>query len=259
MAITYAEYLKLDELLKLQQPLSDGENDETLFIVIHQVYELWFKQMLHETTYLQSRFQVNDAPQILATFKRILTILKTMVSQIDILETMTPLSFLSFRTRLESSSGFQSVQFRQFEIALGKRTKASLAHHPEGSDARKKLEAEFKKPSLFDSFLHFLKTNGYAVPPALLTRDLSESTTESPELQAILLNIYRTNPMIAQICERFVDLDEGIQEWRYRHVKMVERTIGMRMGTGGSSGAEYLRATLMKPLFADLWTIRVQF
>ena len=259
MAITYSEYLKLDELLKLQQPLSEGENDETLFIVIHQVYELWFKQILHETSYLQSRFDSNDTPQVMATFKRILTILKTMVSQIDILETMTPLSFLSFRSRLESSSGFQSVQFRQFEIALGKRSPAVFAHHPEGSPARKQLEAEFKKPSLYDSFLHFLKANGYAVPAALLTRDLSQATAESPELQDILLEVYRKNPVLAQICERFVDLDEGVQEWRYRHVKMVERTIGMRMGTGGSSGAEYLRATLMKPMFADLWTIRVRF
>lgn len=243
MAITYGEYLKLDELLKLQKPLSDGEHDETLFIVIHQVYELWFKQILHELDYLQKKFEANDPPQVLATFKRILTIMKTMVSQIDVLETMTPLSFLSFRSRLESSSGFQSMQFRKLEIVLGKRSE----------------KAQSADPSVYDSFLKFIVKNGYKIPDSVFNRKPSESTAENPDVQKTLLDIYKTNPMIAQICERLVDLDEGIQEWRYRHVKMVERTIGFRMGTGGSSGAEYLRTTLFKPLFPDLWTIRVLF
>lgn len=249
MALTYGEYLKLDELLNLQRPLTEGEHDETLFIVIHQVYELWFKQVLHEIGYLQARLEASDAAQAMATFKRVLTILKTMVSQIDVLETMTPLSFMSFRARLESSSGFQSTQFRRLEMVLGKRSKAILEQFPE----------ESRKPGVYEAFLRYLKVCGYAVPDSALNRDFKEPLGENAELQKVLLDIYRTNPVLSQICERLVDLDEGIQEWRYRHVKMVERTIGMRMGTGGSAGADYLRRTLFQPLFPDLWAIRVQF
>lgn len=251
MSLTYGSYLKLGDLLTLQQPLSVNEQDEMLFIVIHQVYELWFKQILHELDYLQTKFADCDAPQVLSTFKRILTIMKTMVSQIDILETMTPLSFLSFRDRLANSSGFQSMQFRTLEIRLGKRN-----IQPE---AKQQLAHEFNQPSLYDSFLRYLKDNHYPVPAQFLDRDYSVSHENSDEIQEILLDIYRSNPAIAQICERLVDLDEGIQEWRYRHVKMVERTIGMRMGTGGSAGAEYLRRTLFSPLFPDLWVIRTKF
>ncbi len=259
MALTYSEYLKLNELLNLQKPLTEGEHDETLFIVIHQVYELWFKQVIHEVSHLEKKFKDGDVPQISATFKRILTIMKTMVSQIDVLETMSPLSFLSFRARLESSSGFQSLQFRKLEMMLGKRAKASLEHHPVGSAERGVLEAELRRPSLYDYFLRYIKAKGYAVPDSALKRDVTESVGDNPEVQAVLLEIYRTNPSIAQVCERLIDLDEGIQEWRYRHVKMVERTIGMRIGTGGSSGTDYLRRTLFQPLFPDLWAIRVQF
>jgi tryptophan 2,3-dioxygenase len=259
MAVTYSSYLKIDELLSLQSPLTEGEHDETLFIVIHQVYELWFKQILHELDFLEAKFAAGDTALIGATFKRMLTIMKTMVGQIDILETMTPLNFLSFRERLETSSGFQSLQFRTLEFKLGKRSTAALEHLDKGSAERTALEAVMKRPALYDTFLSFLKTKGFDIPASALKRNLSEAVGENPEVQAALLKVYRTDPLLAQICERLVDLDEGIQEWRYRHVKMVERVIGMRMGTGGSSGAEYLRRTLFQPLFPDLWAIRVQF
>jgi tryptophan 2,3-dioxygenase len=259
MALTYTSYLKLDELLELQTPVSEGEHDETLFIVIHQVYELWFKQILHEATLLQKSFESNEVPQSLATLKRILCILKTIVAQIDILETMTPLSFLSFRSRLESASGFQSIQFRELEFVLGKRSVQALSHIPEGSPGRLKLENRLKKPSVFDSFLRLLKLNKYSVSDKILGRDFSKGVEESDEVQKLLLEIYRNDSNLAQICERLVDLDEGVQEWRYRHVKMVERTVGFKKGTGGSAGAQYLRSTLFQPLFPDLWAIRSEF
>ena len=257
MPYTYTSYLRLDELLDLQTPASGGEeHDEMLFIVIHQVYELWFKQVLHETDLLRRAFEGNDRPQALATLKRILTIFKTLVSQVDILETMTPVSFSSFRHRLDTASGFQSVQFREFEAALGARRPGMAAHIPEGSEERRRVEQRLQEPSLYSSFLRFLALNGYAVPEEVIGRDVAESPAEDERVQAILVGIYKSDPMNRDVCERLVDLDEGIQEWRYRHVKMVQRTIGMKIGTGGSAGVEYLKNTLFKSLFPDLWAIR---
>lgn len=257
--LTYARYLKIDELLELQQPLSDGpEHDEMLFIVIHQVYELWFKQVLHELGKLQRALESNAVPTALATFKRILTILKTLVGQVDILETMTPVGFNSFRTRLESASGFQSAQFREVEYLLGYKNLSLAAHHPADSRGGRRLQERLHQPTLYDSFLRFLVDNGYGVPQSLLARDVTAPLESSAELQQVLLEIYREDPRCTMICERLVDLDEGLQEWRYRHVKMVERTIGAKTGTGGSEGAEYLRRTLFQPLYVDLWAIRSQ-
>ena len=259
MATTYPRYLQLDALLGLQQPLSEGpEHDEMLFIVIHQVYELWFKQILHETARLQKSLEEGDTPTALATFKRILTILKVLVAQIDVLETMTPISFNSFRHRLDTASGFQSAQFRELELLLGHKRASAAAHYPEDSAERVRLDELMARPSLWDSFLRYLVHEGYAVPAEDLARDPREPTAESAAVQEVLLDIYRHDPTVAQICERLVDLDEGLQEWRYRHVKMVERTIGTKRGTGGSAGAEYLRTTLGRPLFPDLWAIRVR-
>jgi len=255
--LTYSSYLEIDELLSLQVPRSDGpEHDEMLFIVIHQVYELWFKQVLHEVGLLQRSLEANDPATVLDTFKRTLTILKTLVAQVDVLETMTPTSFASFRARLESASGFQSAQFREVEFALGKKHPGMVRHHPEGSPGREHLEALLDRPTLWDSFLCFLVARGHAVPEALLARDVRRSPEPSEALQETLLGIYRDDHLCRQVCERMVDLDEGLQEWRYRHVKMVERTIGSKTGTGGSSGAEYLRRSLFQPLFPDLWEMR---
>jgi tryptophan 2,3-dioxygenase len=259
MSLTYSNYLKLDQILSAQQPLSDGpEHDEMLFIIIHQVYELWFKQVLHELDYVRQKLVNNDTPRTQHTLRRILTILKTMVAQIDILETMTPLEFLSFRHRLESASGFQSCQFRELEFALGHKRRAVLVHYPEGSQARRQLEQRYRQPTLWDAFLQYLAANGYPVPPELLTRDVTQPVRPSPEVQKILVDIYRHNPVYASVCERLVDFDEGVQEWRYRHIKMVERTIGAKQGTGGSAGVGYLQTTLLKPVFPDLWTIRTE-
>lgn len=259
MPVTYASYLKLDELLSLQQPRSPGpEHDELLFIIIHQVYELWFKELLHELDYLDRLLRQSDTPRALHTLKRVLTILKVLVAQIDILETMTPLEFLSFRDRLESGSGFQSFQFRELEFLLGVKNAAAVARYPEGSAPRRRLEARYAGPTLWDAFLAYLAKHEYRVPAALLERDVTRPPEPSREVQLVLISVYRSNPAIASVCERFVDLDEGVMEWRYRHVKMVQRTIGTKPGTGGTSGAEYLTTTLNQPAFPDLWAIRTE-
>src|SRR5712691_12421035 len=166
--VTYSSYLKLDELLSLQRP--GPEHDETLFIIVHQVYELWFKALLHELDYLQGLLRANDRSRALHTFKRILTILQVLVAQLDILETMTPLEFLSFRDRLESGSGFQSFQFRELEFVLGTKNPAAVARYAEGSEGRRRLEARYAQPVLWDAFLACLAQNGYGVPKTDLER-----------------------------------------------------------------------------------------
>ena len=252
-AVTYSSYLKVPELLALQEERSrrdDGqaEHDELLFIVIHQVYELWFKQLRHELHGVQRAFEVGDTDLALHLLDRVLKILKTLVAQVDVLETITPLQFLSFRDRLESASGFQSAGFRLVEAMLGLRDSSAVHGQPEGSIQRRELEAAHAAPSVWSSFLAYLRGRGHAVP--------ADATVPDERVQELLVAAYHADPDAALVSERLVDLDEGVQEWRYRHVKMVERTIGTKRGTGGSSGVEYLRGTLFRPAFPDLWEIR---
>ncbi|GAA1955174.1 tryptophan 2,3-dioxygenase [Amycolatopsis minnesotensis] len=251
-ALTYTSYLALDEVLEAQRPRSD-EHDEMLFIVIHQVYELWFKQILHELAYLQERLEAGDTALATRTLRRILTVFKVVVAQIDVLETMTPRQFTGFRARLDASSGFQSGQFRELEAVLGRRDEKVFEHYPEESPYRARIEAAMKRPSLYDSFTRYLAAHGY---PVDIGRDVCKPTEPSPALQRVLLDVYADDGGEATVAEHLVDLDEGLQEWRYRHVKMVERTIGAKIGTGGSPGAAYLRTTLFAPAFPDLWAVR---
>jgi tryptophan 2,3-dioxygenase len=270
-AVTYNSYLKVDELLQLQSPLSDGpEHDELLFITIHQVYELWFKQILHECEALQVALESGNSHRSLALLGRIRTIMKTCVAQLDILETMTPLQFNSFRGRLSSASGFQSAQFRELEAVLGRRDQAGAnatpgtgmamaAHLVPGSSAREKVEAAMARASLYDSALKYFSSRGHAIPKEVLERDVTVGYEPNEKVQDALLDAHRNDPEANMVGEALVDLDEGLQEWRYRHVKMVERTIGAKIGSGGSSGAAYLSSTLFRPVFADLWAIRSRF
>jgi tryptophan 2,3-dioxygenase len=260
-AVTYSTYLAIDELLAVQRPLSAGpdgrpEHDELLFIVIHQVYELWFKQLLHELAEVQRMLEADDTDTTLHLLNRVLKILKTLVAQIDVLETMTPLQFLSFRDRLESASGFQSGQFREVEAVLGIRDGSAAAAQPEGSVARARIEAAQARRSVWGSFLQFLDARGHALADDVLARDVSLPPAPDERVQDVLVAVYRGDADAALVAERLVDVDEGFQEWRYRHVKMVERTIGTKRGTGGSAGVEYLRKTLFQPVFPDLWEIR---
>lgn len=257
-ALTYTSYLAVDELLKLQRPLSTGpEHDEMLFIIIHQTYELWFKQLIHEFQEAQKAMESGDSHYSLAILGRIRTILKVCVTQIDILETMTPLQFNAFRSYLSSSSGFQSAQFRMVEALLGRRDSKMAGHLP--PDIQEHIKVITSKNSVWDSTLAYLATRGHVIPQEVLNRNKSEGYVANPAVQSVLLDVHRNDPESAMVCERLVDIDEGLQEWRYRHVKMVERTIGHKVGTGGSSGAAYLASTLFNPTFPDLWEIRSSF
>ena len=254
-SLTYTSYLALEEILGAQRPTSD-EHDEILFIVVHQVYELWFKQLIHELRYLQRMLEEGNNARAFATFKRLLTILKLVVAQLDVIETMTPVQFLEFRDRLEAASGFQSGQFRELEAILGRRDPGVLDAYHEGGVDHDRVKAAMARPSVYDSFLRYLAARGYDVPEEILERDVTQPVEESAGVQAALLQAYRDDSEPAQVAERMVDFDEGLMEWRYHHVKMVERTIGSRPGTGGSAGAAYLRTTLHKPFFPDLWAVR---
>ena len=255
-ALTYTSYLRLEDILGAQRPRTD-EHDEVLFIVIHQVYELWFKQLLHEGGHLQVRLEDGDTPHALHTLKRMLTILKTVVAQIDVLETMTPRQFLAFRDRLEAASGFQSAQFRELEALLGRRDPRALEAYDPASDEHARIAAAMARPSLFDSFLRYLAHHGYSAAAAL-GRDVTQPLEPSEDVQRALLAAYADDGEPSQVCERMIDFDEGVIEWRYRHVQMVRRTIGDKRGTGGSPGAQYLATTLLKPAFPDLWAVRTE-
>jgi tryptophan 2,3-dioxygenase len=246
--LTYGAYLRLDDLLACQHPLT-GSHDELLFVIIHQSYELWFKQILHEAALLQRRLEGGDGPGSLATARRIAKILKTVVGQFDILETMTPAQFAGFRPELGSSSGFQSSQFRYIEAVLGRRDFSKSLHDP-------MLDAITGRRPVFGSLLCYLRAAGFAVPSSILDRDPRADWASDDRVQALLVSVYAGSGDPAEVCEALVDIDEGIQEWRYRHVKMVERIIGAKTGTGGSAGAAYLRATLFRPAFPDLWEVR---
>jgi tryptophan 2,3-dioxygenase len=257
-ALTYTSYLAVDELLSLQRPLSEGpEHDEMLFIIIHQSYELWFKQLIHEFLAAQVSLEAGDTHRSLALLGRIRTIMKVCVAQIDILETMTPLQFNSFRSYLSSSSGFQSAQFRKVEAILGRRDSAMAGHLPE--DIQSEISIITNRNSVWDSLLVYISKRGHLIPADVITRDKSVAYVANPAVQDVLLEVHRNDPESASVCERLLDIDEGLQEWRYRHVKMVERTIGAKMGTGGSAGVKYLASTLFNPVFVDLWEIRSRF
>ena len=255
--LTYGSYLRVNELLRLQTPQSNPpEHDEELFIVIHQVYELWFKLLLHELDKACADLSANRLHEVMHTLKRVRMVLKTIVGQIDILETMTPTSFASFRSRLESASGFQSAQFRELEFVLGLKRGAMLKHHEPDAPAMDRLRARFEAPSIHSHFYDFLEFHDVVIPADLRARPHTEPAVASAALQEELVRAYKTLPDVRGLLELLTDVDEGLQEWRYRHVKMVERTIGNKPGTGGSPGAAYLRETVFRSFFPDLWEIR---
>lgn len=259
MGLTYWSYLKLPELLSLQETASRGKaHDEMLFIIVHQAYELWFKELLHELDFLNGSLARAEIAAAQLTLKRVLSIVKLLNAQMDVLETMLPPQFLAFRDFLGTASGFQSPQFRELEFIMGHKKREVLTSFPSDSEFRARLEARYLGPTLWDCFIKCLAHN-YPVSPGLLNRDVTQPPAASREIQGILLEVYAKQPALVYLCELLLDLDEGLQEWRYRHVKMVERIIGGKHGTGGSTGVEYLKSTLFQPSFPDLWEIRTQF
>lgn len=257
MELTYSSYLKLPELLNLQEPRSSpAEHDEMVFIVVHQTYELWFKLQLHEFAKICRDFTSNNLYGAISTFKRTRTIMKTMVEQVDVIETLTPMSFNSFRDRLERASGFQSSQFRELEFLLGYKRPDMLQYQRPGTPEYAALERRLRERSVVDCFYDFLTQRGVAIPAELRGRDITLPAVANEEVEDGILRLYHAQPELVILFELMTDFDEGYQEWRYRHIKLVERTIGSKRGTGGSLGVEFLKKSLFHPVFADLWAIR---
>ena len=258
--VTYASYLGLDELLACQSPGS-GRHDEMLFIVIHQTKELWLKEIIHEV--LLSRRLVADgdlepAYKALARVSRIQTV---MTLSWDILATMTPADYLSFRAELGTSSGFQSHQFRRLEYLLGLKDDSFLKFHTERPQVMEELTSALQTPSLYDEALAQLARHGLALPDAVLKRDVGQTYAPSEAVEDAWLEVYRDTRRyweLYQLAEKLVDLDDALITWRHKHVLTVERIIGRRPGTGGTEGVGYLEKTLQRRCFPELWSVRTR-
>jgi tryptophan 2,3-dioxygenase len=247
--ITYADYLKLDQLLSAQQPLSDL-HDEMLFIVIHQTKELWMKEMLYE---LRLAIRLIGGDRFAEAYKamaRISRIQAVMTLSWDVLSTLTPVDYLKFRDVLGTSSGFQSEQFREIEFRLGLKNPAFLEQHAEGSEGRSRLDVALREPSLREAAIDALERAGF---------DVGDRSVEA--LAAAWLQVYRDAERwfeLYELAEKLVDIDDALASWRHKHVLTVERIIGNKRGTGGSAGAPYLRSTLDKRVFPELWSLRTE-
>lgn len=259
-AVTYNSYLKVRELIGLQKPLSSPEeNDEMLFIIIHQVYELWFKQILHEVHNGINILSQDGLMEFVKGIRRIVTIQEVLVGQISVLETMTPNDFNRFRDKLNPASGFQSFQFRLVETWLGSKDQAYLKFFQTYPEAEKLLSEAIQSPTLYDHFIRYLSRRGLPVPSVLLKRNVSQEHVLNEELRDIFVGIYQKPEGqydLYTALEALVDLDQKFTLWRFRHVAMVERMIGNRRGTGGSSGVRYLTKTIEKRFFPELWDVR---
>jgi tryptophan 2,3-dioxygenase len=234
--LSYGSYLKVPELLGLQEGLSDA-HDELLFIVVHQAYELWFKVLIDELEAARDRIDADDMPAARHHFRRVASIERLLVQQVDVLETMTPQDFLVFRSNLAPASGFQSVQFRELEFLSGLKDPDYLDRVETTPDERARLERRLAEPSLWDAYVGLVQRKG------------------DPSFVDVLHDRW-THGDLFDLAEALLDHDEAVAMWRSRHVLMVERMIGSKAGTGGSSGAQYLRGTLTKRFFPELWAAR---
>jgi len=245
--MTYADYLKLDQLLSAQQPLS-ALHDEMLFIVIHQTKELWMKQMLHELELAIPLIAEDRFAEAYKAMARISRIQAVMTLSWDVLSTLTPVDYMKFRDVLGTSSGFQSAQFRELEYRLGLKNPAFLEHYDEGTTARARLKRALNEPSLHEAASDALARAGF---------DLGDRSEEA--LAAAWLQVYQDADRwfeLYELAEKLVDIDDALAMWRHKHVLTVERIIGNKRGTGGSAGAPYLRSTLDKRIFPELWALR---
>lgn len=260
--LSYGAYLHLDELLSAQHPVSTPvHHDELLFIAAHQTSELWLKLMLHELCAVRSRLAADDLRPALKGLARVKHIQRTLTDQWSVLATLTPSEYAEFRSFLGTSSGFQSYQYRAVEFVLGNKNADMLTVFAHDDRARSLLASQLDQPSIYDEFLRYLARHGHAVPAALLERDVRKAHVFTPELVAVFRTIYENAHELweaYETCEELVDLEENFQVWRFRHLKTVERMIGVKPGTGGSSGVGFLRAALDLTFFPELYAVRTE-
>lgn len=265
--LDYPSHLKLNSLLSCQQPRSwPIENDELFFIIIHQTYELWFKLLIHELDKLRIRFSNNSIYEAIKGWRRCALIMKTKISQFDILETMTPIDFNKFRDFLKNASGFQSYQFREIEFLLGHKRKEMLAAYKSNEVGYSTLVSRLNTPSIMDHLYDFLECNGVIIHEDLRNKDITLPTIENEIIQKGIVALYKQHPSFEFLFEAMLDFDESFSKWRYYHLKTVERLIGNKIGTGGSSNLDrtdstepaklYVSITRHGMFFLDLWAVR---
>ncbi|MCK8785150.1 tryptophan 2,3-dioxygenase [Roseomonas sp. NAR14] len=258
--MSYGDYLRLDTLLSAQQPLSD-KHDEMLFITIHHVQELWMKLMNHELDLAMRCLREDDPGPAFKAMARVSRVQRQLIEAWDVLTTMTPADYLAFRDKLGSSSGFQSWQYRLIEFKLGAKDPFMLRPHAHRPDLLAPLQAAFDAPSLYDESLRLLARRGLPVPRDVLERDVTKPHAEDEGVVAVWATVYRDSGRLFELyelAEELVDLEDAFQTWRFRHMKTVSRIIGMRQGTGGSSGVSYLRGALERSFFPELWSVRTR-
>ena len=258
--MTYGDYLQIKTLLSAQKPLTD-KHDEHLFIIIHHVQELWLNLMAHE---LEAAIAFIGRDQLAPAFKsmaRMTRILEQMISAWNVLSTMTPSDYLEFRNALGQSSGFQSFQYRMVEFRLGAKDPKMLLPHRHDTQNYERLKAALDAPSLYDVSLMLLKRRGFAIPDEVVNRDFSVRHVFSDAVRDAWMTIYRNsreNFEVYELAEELVDLEDWFQQWRFRHMKTVERIIGFKRGTGGSSGVAFLKSALDHSFFPELWAVRTE-
>ena len=259
-SMTYGQYLGLDRLLTAQHPLSD-QHDELLFIIIHQTKELWLKQIIAELHLSRGLIREDALVPVHKSLSRVSRIQAVMTLSWDVLATMTPSDYSSFRDVLGTSSGFQSAQFRQIEYLLGLKDGTHLRHQPDGSVEQGAMRDALESPSLWDEANRALARAGFALPDHVLARDWTEGYTPDPAVEEAWLAVYREPRRwwpLYQLAEKLVDIDDAMATWRHKHVITVERIIGFKRGTGGTAGVKYLQSTLEKRAFPELWTLRTK-
>jgi tryptophan 2,3-dioxygenase len=259
-AMSYGDYLHLDELLSAQQPRSDS-HDEMLFIIIHQATELWMKLTLHELGGARRLILADDLQPAFKHLARVSRIQSQLIQSWDVLSTMTPSDYSNFRKALGQSSGFQSVQYRLIEFALGNKQEAMLAPHRHREDLRAQLERALGTPSIYDEAIRLLARRGFAIDSAVLERDVREPYHANDSVLAAWAQVYRDPRRywdLYQLAEELIDLEDWFQQWRFRHVTTVQRIIGRKRGTGGTAGVGYLRQVLDVTFFPELWDVRTE-
>ncbi|MBL5771326.1 tryptophan 2,3-dioxygenase [Heyndrickxia sporothermodurans] len=259
--MSYGEYLHLDTLLSSQKRLSD-HHDEMLFIIIHHVSELWMKLILHELqTAIESISKGNLSPAF-KMLSRVSKIQTQIIHAWDVLATLTPAEYMEFRDKLGQASGFQSYQNRLIEFALGYKTRHILEIYKKDSNLHKQLQLALQAPSLYDVSIQALAANGLHIHSELLTRDFSQPYQADPSVENAWLEVYKNVDKywdLYELAEKLVDIEDSFQQWRFRHMKTVERIIGHKKGTGGSAGVTYLKKVLEHRFFPELWDIRTKF
>jgi tryptophan 2,3-dioxygenase len=260
--LSYGRYLHLDEILSAQHPVSTPEHhDELLFILQHQTSELWLKLIRHELLAVQRQLAANDLRPALKGLARVKHIQRTLTEQWSVLATLTPTEYAEFRSFLGTSSGFQSYQYRAVEFLLGNKNRRMLSIFADDEFATSMLTEALEAPSVYDEFLRYLARHGHPVPVEILQRDVTLPYQYNADLVPVFVAIYEKadeNWEAYEACEELVDLEENFQLWRFRHLKTVERTIGFKRGTGGSSGVDFLRAALDLTFFPELYAVRTE-